>query len=90
MVTINIIPSELRNTADQIREHAKRMQAALDAVEADMRALGPGTFEGMRADNLRARYNQVRDRIFNFKPLLDKFAMELDNAAIRFEAADKK
>jgi WXG100 family type VII secretion target len=88
MAEILVKPPELRDTAAQIREHAKKLQTALDAVEAEMRALGPGTFEGVRADNLRARYNKVRERIFQFKPLLDRFANDLGQAADRFQAAD--
>jgi WXG100 family type VII secretion target len=89
MVEILVKPAELTNTASELRAHAKRLQAAIDAVDADMRALGPGSFEGARADALRSRYSQIRVKIYQFKPLIEHFAKDLDEASARFAAADK-
>ena len=89
MAEILVKPTDLSHTASEIRTHAKRLQAAIDAVDADIRALGPGSFEGARADALRARYGKIREKIYQFKPLIEHFAKDLDEAATRFSAADK-
>jgi WXG100 family type VII secretion target len=89
MAEILVKPTDLTHTASEIRSHAKRLQAAIDAVDADMRALGPGSFEGARADALRARYSKIREKIYQFKPMIDHFAKDLDEASARFAAADK-
>ena len=89
MNDIKVIPADLTHTASDVRNHAKRLQAAIDAVDADMRALGTDNFEGVRADTLRGRYNKIREKIYQFKPLIEHFAKDLDEAAARFSAADK-
>lgn len=89
MAEILVKPSDLTTTASEICSHAKRLQAALDAADAEMRVLGPGNFEGDRADALRARYNKIRERIYQFKPLIELFAKDLDEASARFSAVDK-
>ncbi len=89
MSEIQVIPADLTHAASDIRNHAKRLQAAIDAVDNDIRALDSNAFEGIRADTLRARYNKIRDKIFNFKRMLENFAKELDEASARFSAADK-
>jgi uncharacterized protein YukE len=83
MTDILITPPMLRSTADQVRQRARAIQACIDKVDADIKAIGN------RADNLRARYNRLRERIYQFRPLLEAYARELDQAAQRFEAADK-
>ena len=90
MSDILVGPPQLRSTADQIQQRAKTVQTAIDSVDATIKGLGPSKFEGSRADTLRARYNQSRQTFYNFKPILDKFAGVLLEAAARFEAADKK
>jgi len=89
MSDILVGPPQLRATADQIQQHAKSVQAAIDSVDSTIKALGPSNFEGSRADALRAGYNRARPSFYNFKPILDKFAAVLLDAAARFEAADK-
>jgi WXG100 family type VII secretion target len=89
MSEILITPSQIRATADQVRQHAKTVQTAIDAVDTAIKACGPSKFEGNRADTLRARYSRNRQKFYNFKPMLEKFATLLQEAANRFEAADK-
>ncbi len=89
MSDILVGPGQLRNTADQIRQRAKTVQTAIDSVDASIKALGPSKFEGSRADTVRARYNRSREKFYNFKTMLDKFATVLQEAATRFEAADR-
>ena len=82
MVDILVKPPLLTATASDIRSHANKLQAAIDAVDADIRALGH------RADTLRANYSKVRENIYSFKKLLDQFAKDLDQVAIQMTAAD--
>lgn len=88
MVEILVRPPELSQAAEDIRNYAKRLQTALDAVDSDMRSL-IGKFEGQRAEALQSRYNKIREQIYRFKPLVDHFAKDLDESAARFTAADR-
>lgn len=89
MSDILVKPPQLREAANQIRQHARTIQASIDAVDADIKAIGPDRFEGVSADTIRNRYNRLRDRIYKFKPLLEAFGRDLDETAARFEAADR-
>lgn len=88
MSDILVTPPQLRLIADQIQQRAKTVQAAIDAVDNQIKALGPSRFEGIRADTVRARYNRNRQNFYNFKPILDRFAATLQEAAARFAGAD--
>ena len=85
---ILIVPQDLEAKAGQIRDHAQKIQAAIDAVDADINALNASVFEGHRASELRTRYTRYRDYLTAFKPMLERFASELDMAAAKFRAAD--
>lgn len=87
---IEIYPKDLRTTSTQLRSEAKRIQACIDEVDSIIKALGTSVFEGNRADSLRRRYARQRQSFYSFKPFLEKFAVELDTAATRFESADRK
>jgi WXG100 family type VII secretion target len=89
MSEILVKPAELKQVSNDLRKNAADIQRSIDAVDAIIKALGPSRFEGARADALRSRYARIREQIYNFKPLVTKFANELDNAATRFSAADK-
>jgi len=87
MAEILVKPPELKLAANDLRAHAKRLQQALDSVDADIHSLN-GRFEGERANALQARYSKIRERIYQFAPLIMHFAKDLDEAATRFQAAD--
>jgi WXG100 family type VII secretion target len=89
MSDILVTPPQLRDNASQIRNRARTIQACIDAVDRQIKALGPGRFEGASADYIRNRYNRMRQKFYSFKPLLESFARELEDAAVRFEQADK-
>ena len=88
MVQIEVRPQDLMSKATQIRDHAQKIQAAIDAVDGDINALNTSQFEGNRATELRTRYKQYRDYLSAFKPMVERFANELDMAAAKFKAAD--
>lgn len=89
MAEILVKPAELRQSSADIMKNARDIQAAVDQVDAAIRSLGPSRFEGVRADTLRSHYQKLRDRIYGFKPLIDAFGKDLEQAASRFEAADR-
>ena len=89
MAEILVKPPELQAAALDLRKNAKDIQACIDTVDSAIQSLGPSVFEGERADTLRSRYSKLRDRFYSFEPLIDAFANDLDQAALRFIAADK-
>lgn len=89
MANIIIKPSELRWTADQIRQRVNSIQKSLDATDSIIKSLGASRFEGARADMLRTRYLNLREQAYNLRVILTQFSNELDEVSFRFEAADK-
>ncbi len=89
MAEILVKPSELQQAAGDLLAHVKKLQSAIEAVDSELRALSPGNFEGGRAESQYARYSRIRERIFQYKPLIDHFAKDINEAAARFSAADK-
>jgi len=86
---MEIHPPVLRNTSAQLRTEANKVQGCIDEVDSIIKSLGSSVFAGNRADAVRSRYTSLRASFYNFKPFLEKFALELDDAANRFEAADR-
>jgi uncharacterized protein YukE len=89
MNEILVKPPELQAAAVNLHKDAKDIQVCIDTVDATIKSLSPAVFEGGRADTLRNRYNKFRDRFYSFKPLIDAFANDLDQAALRFMNGDK-
>lgn len=89
MTDILVKPATLRSTASQIREHSRHVQQALDAVDQIIHELEPVRFEGHRASALRLHYRRRRSAIFRAPALVKEFAAHLEEAAARFEAADR-
>ncbi len=88
MAQIAVRPDQLNAIAQAIRDHSNRIQAAVQAVDAEMRRMNADVFAGQSADALRSRYNNVQQRLLSFAPMLNKFANQLDEAAAAFRKAD--
>jgi len=88
MGEILVKPPQLREISANLKTSASTIQGCVDAVDAALKSL-QGGFEGMSAEEIRSRYAQARERMQEFKPLIDKFAQELEITADRFEKADK-
>lgn len=88
MGEILVKPPQLREISANLKTSAGTIQGCVDAVETALKSL-QGGFEGMSAEEIRSRYAQARERMHEFKPLIDKFAQELEMTADRFEKADK-
>lgn len=85
---ILVKPPQLRECSGNLKNSASTIQGCVEAVDTALQSL-TGRFEGLSADEIRTRYAQARERIESFRPLIDKFAKELEATADRFEKADK-
>lgn len=85
---VEIHPPQLRTTSSQLRADAKKIQACIDEVDGIIKSLGSNVFEGNRAQNVRNRYARLRDSFYSFRPFIEKFGIELEETAVRFEKAD--
>lgn len=86
---IVVRPNELRSTAKNMREHAKRIQAAIRNVDEVMR-LPSSVISGHQAEELRRRYQARRQYLQGFHNRILYFAVQLEQVADRLEAADRK
>jgi len=89
MSNILVQPQQLRQTAEQLRSHAQKIDQALHAIDNDIRSLKGHHFLGHRADQVQAHYAPKRDALLQAKQLVLRFAEELDQAASVFEQADR-
>ncbi len=89
MDKILVSPEELRSKAEKLRIHAATITRLLRNVDHEIHTLGSLIFEGERADQLRSRYYNQREKIFASPDLIMSFARSLDEAAKVFEQADK-
>lgn len=89
MTQILVQPQQLRQTAEQLRTHAQKIDQALRAIDADIRSLKGHHFLGHRADAVQAHYAPKREALLQAKQLVIHFTEELDQAASVFEQADR-
>ncbi|MCC6261729.1 MAG: WXG100 family type VII secretion target [Anaerolineales bacterium] len=90
MSDILIRPQELRQTAEQLQAYAKKIDAALQAIDNDMLSLKRDNFLGNRANAVQAHYAPKREALLKAKEIVSHFAEDLRNTATRFEQADSK
>lgn len=90
MSDILVRPPQLRETASQIRNHAKTIQASLTQVDSAVQGLNPQQFDGMRSEALRSHYQSKRDALLKMDRMVTRFAAELEQIAATFEEADKR
>jgi uncharacterized protein YukE len=89
MAEIQVRPDDLNAYANQARQHATRIQAAIDVVDYQiLTRMGPAVFSGNRPDMLRGRYVQMQETLESFRTMINLFADKLDEAATDFRAAD--
>ena len=88
--TIFVSPPELRSKAQQLRDHAKAILSAAESTDQQLATLNSDQFSGVRADQLRSRYQSTRELLLAFDDKIIAFANQLDGAANSFEEADNK
>lgn len=84
-----IRPQELRQAADQLRANAKKIDAALQAIDQEILSLKGDKFLGNRANAVQVHYAPKREALLKTKTIITHFADDLTNSAIRFEQADR-
>jgi len=89
MTDILIRPAELRQTSEQLRAGAKKIGAALQAIDQEILSLKGDKFMGNRANAVQAHYAPKREALLKAKELVAHFAEDLLEAATRFEQSDK-
>jgi WXG100 family type VII secretion target len=80
--------SEMREAANTIGNSAQRVSDAMDAVDAQVKALGPDRFSSPSAESFRAEYNRLTPSLreayqdlITFKEKLLASADEIESAA---------
>lgn len=86
---IRVEPQDLESKSQEIRTCANKIQSAIDLVDAELNRMNAAEFSGQRADELRARYQQMRETLMSFCPMLNRFSQSLDETATRFRQADQ-
>ena len=90
MPEILVRPQQLIAIADRVSQGARRIQIAVDEVDRSIYQLNAAKFEGNRSELLMMRYRRVKNRLGNFKTVLDHFANDLYSTAAAFEKADHR
>jgi len=89
MVDILVRPAELRQISEQLKSGAKKIDAALQAIDNDILSLKGDQFLGNRANAVQGHYAPKREALLKAKEIVAHFAADLQSAASRFEQADQ-
>ncbi len=81
--------TEMREAANTIGNSAQRVNDAVDAVDAQVRAVGPDRFAGASADAFRAEYNRLTPALREAYDNLLLFREKLLQSADEIEAASR-
>jgi uncharacterized protein YukE len=81
--------TEMRDAADAIGGSAQRINDAVDAVDAQVKALGPDRFASTAAESFRTEYNRVTPRLKQAYEDLMLFKQKLIESADEIEAASR-
>ena len=89
MRDILVHPVELRQISEQLKANAKKIDAALQAIDIDILSLKGDKFLGNRANAVQTNYSPKREALLKANNIVIHFANELLSAANVFENADK-
>jgi WXG100 family type VII secretion target len=78
---------QMRDAANTIGSSADRINESVDAVDAEIRALGPERFASTAADSFRAEYNRITPQLREAHESLLQFKDKLLESADEIEAA---
>lgn len=90
MTDILVKPAQLRQTARNLNDSARKIRAALENVDKEMGELGPARFEGQRASELRARHQRLHGGLLQAHERILRMARRLDELAGSFEDVDRR
>ncbi len=88
MIDILVKPEQLRQTARNLTDSARKIRAALEAVDSAIRELGPSRFEGRRAAELRARHQRLYEDLLHAHKRILLLARRLEEVADGMEEVD--
>lgn len=89
MSDILVKPNQLQASAAQLKSSAKIIKQALSSTDHLLISLDPQVFAGMSAQDIHRIYKAVVERISIAPDKITYFAKFLEEAAKRFETADK-
>lgn len=78
---------QMRDAANTIGSSADRINESVDAVDAEVRALGPERFASTAADAFRSEYNRITPALREAHESLLQFKDKLLASADEIEAA---
>lgn len=81
--------TEMRESANAIGGSATRINEAVDAVDAQIRALGPDRFSSTAAESFRAEFNRLTPQLRQAYEDLMLFKAKLLESADEIEAASR-
>jgi len=81
--------TEMRDAANTIGNSAQRINECIDAVDGQVRALGPDRFSGAAADAFRGEYNRLTPQLRQANEDLMLFKEKLLQSADEIEAASR-
>lgn len=90
MIDILVKPEQLRQTARNLTDSARKIRAALEAVDSAIRELGPSRFEGRRAAELRARHQRLYEDLLHAHKRILLLARRLEELANTFQETDRR
>ncbi len=81
--------AEMREAANAIGGSAQRINEAVDAVDAQVRGLGPDRFSSSAAESFRAEFNRLTPQLREAYEDLMLFKEKLLESADEIEAASR-
>ena len=89
MKNIRVTPSELRKSAQIIRQNADDVKKDISAITALVDGLRP-TFIGNRASNFFREFDNARGSMQRWDDIIRSFSSQLERKARDFEIADNQ
>lgn len=81
--------AQMRDAASTLRQSAARVGQSIDAVEDEIRLLGPERFTSSGAEVFRVEYQRLTPKLKEAFDLLSGFHSKLNQAADDIEAASR-
>lgn len=81
--------AEMRDSSTAIGRSANRIREAIDAVDGEVRALGPDRFMSLGAEAFRSEYHRATPRLREAFDQLLRFRDQLNDSADDIEVASR-
>ena len=84
---LQITPEELRNSAKEMEARIKEMREVLEGANRVMTGT-EGSFQSTGGEEIRARYNILKNKFNDFYMRMEEYAEFLKSTAGKYEQAD--